>query len=80
MGDWVWLGLASGCLASAYFLIITAMRHGEMGVIAPFRYSALLYALVLGYLIWGEIPDAWTWMGIALLVGAGLCLIWSNRK
>ena len=76
---WVWLGLASACLAGAYHLIIMAMRHGDMGVIAPFRYSALLYALVLGYLIWGEIPDTWTWIGIGLLVGAGLTLIWSNR-
>jgi len=50
-----WLALASICLAWAYHLIIVAMRHGEMGVIAPFRYSALLYAVVLGYLIWGEV-------------------------
>lgn len=77
---WVWLALASACLAGAYHLIILAMRHGDMGVIAPFRYSALLYALVLGYLIWGEIPDTWTWIGIGLLVGAGLTLIWSNRR
>jgi len=75
-----WLALASICLAWAYHLIIVAMRHGEMGVIAPFRYSALLYAVVLGYLIWGEVPDGWTWVGIGLLVGAGLSLIWSNRK
>ena len=75
-----WLALASVCLAVAYHLIIAAMRHGEMGVIAPFRYSALVYAVVLGYLIWGEVPDGWTWVGIGLLVGAGLSLIWSNRK
>ena len=75
-----WLAMASVCLALAYHLIIVAMRHGEMGVIAPFRYSALLYAVVLGYLIWGEVPDGWTWIGIGLLVSAGLSLIWSNRK
>ncbi|MDI9332268.1 MAG: DMT family transporter [Alphaproteobacteria bacterium] len=76
----VWLGLSSVCLAAAYHLIIMAMRHGDMGVIAPFRYSVLLYALILGYLIWGEIPDGWTWIDIGLLVGAGLSLIWSNRR
>jgi len=52
----------------------------EFTLIAPFRYTALLYALILGYLIWGEIPDSWTWVGIGLLVGAGLSLIWSNRR
>ncbi|MEY2805169.1 MAG: Riboflavin transporter [Pseudomonadota bacterium] len=77
---WIWLLMASVCLAGAYHLIIVAMRHGEMGVIAPFRYSALLYAVVLGYLIWDEVPDGLTWLGIALLVSAGLSLIWSNRK
>ncbi len=77
---WLWLGLASLCLSGAYYLIILAMRHGDMGLIAPFRYSALLYAVVLGYLVWGETPDALTWLGIGLLVSAGLCLIWSNRR
>jgi drug/metabolite transporter (DMT)-like permease len=76
----LWLVLSSACLAMAYHFIIVAMRHGEMGVIAPFRYSALLYAVVLGYLVWGEIPDAITWIGIGLLVGAGLSLLWSNKK
>ena len=76
----LWLALASICLSGAYHLIIVAMRHGEMGVIAPFRYSALLYAVALGYLVWGEVPDALTWLGIGLLVSAGLSLIWSNRK
>ena len=78
--NWLWLTLSSACLATAYHFIIVAMRHGEMGVIAPFRYSALLYAVMLGYLVWGEVPDAVTWLGIALLVGAGLSLIWSNKK
>jgi drug/metabolite transporter (DMT)-like permease len=77
--NWLWLALSSACLATAYHFIIVAMRHGEMGVIAPFRYSALLYAVMLGYLVWGEVPDAVTWLGIALLVGAGLSLIWSNK-
>jgi drug/metabolite transporter (DMT)-like permease len=77
---WLALLLSSLCLAGAYHLIIVAMRHGDMGVIAPFRYSGLLYALVLGHVIWGDVPDGVTWLGIGLLVGAGLILIGSNRK
>jgi drug/metabolite transporter (DMT)-like permease len=80
LNTWLALLASSVCLAMAYHLIIVAMRHGEMGVIAPFRYSALLYALVLGHVIWGDVPDAVTWVGIGLLVGAGLILIGSNRK
>ncbi len=78
--SWLWLGLASLCLSGAYYQIMLAMRHGDMSVIAPFRYSALLYAVILGYLVWGEAPDALTWLGIGLLISAGLSLIWNNRR
>lgn len=74
------LALASALLAGAYYLIILCMREGEMSVTAPFRYSALLYSLVLGYLIWGDVPNLLAWCGIALLVGAGLYALYSERS
>ncbi len=70
---------ASAFLATAYYLLIVAMRAGEMSVIAPFRYSGLLFALVLGFVVWGDIPDTLAWAGIALLVGAGLYMLASER-
>jgi S-adenosylmethionine uptake transporter len=41
-------------------------------VVAPFRYASMLFALMWGYLIFGEIPDPLTWLGIAIVVGAGV--------
>ena len=39
---------------------------------APFKYSALLWALAVGFLVWGDVPDGWTLLGTVLLIGSGL--------
>ncbi|NML46118.1 DMT family transporter [Ramlibacter sp. G-1-2-2] len=72
------LGLLAGAsvvLSVGYYLITLAMRSGEMSVIAPFRYAGLLAALVLGYLVWGDVPNGLATAGIVLLVVAGLALL-----
>jgi drug/metabolite transporter (DMT)-like permease len=74
------LGAASVFLGSGYYLLIISMRAGEMSVVAPFRYAGLLYALVLGRVVWGDVPNALAWAGIALLVGAGLYVLHSERS
>ena len=51
------------------------MRQGQMSVVAPFRYSGLLFALLLGWLVWGEVPNTLAFCGIGLLVGAGLYML-----
>ncbi|MCT8159983.1 DMT family transporter [Pseudoruegeria sp. SHC-113] len=55
-----------------YFAVTASIRSGELGVIAPFRYSRILFAMILGILVFGERPDAATWAGTALIVGSGL--------
>ena len=67
-----WLSLSSLLVSTGYYALIAAMRHGEMTVIAPFRYVGLLWAVLLGYFVWGTLPNAMGWCGIALLIGAGL--------
>jgi len=74
------LAAASVFLCGGYFLLIVSMRGGEMSVIAPFRYTGLLFALVLGYLVWGDVPNALAWAGIALLVAAGLYVLHGERS
>jgi drug/metabolite transporter (DMT)-like permease len=70
---------ASIFLSAGYYLLTVSMRAGEMSVIAPFRYAGLLFALVLGYAIWGDVPNALAWAGIALLVAAGLYVLHGER-
>lgn len=74
-----WLALTSVFLALAYHLIVASTRSGDLSAIAPFRYSGLLFALVLGWLIWGDVPNLPAWCGIALLLGAGLYLLARER-
>jgi drug/metabolite transporter (DMT)-like permease len=74
------LAAASVFLSGGYYLLTVAMRAGEMSVIAPFRYAGLLYALLLGFVVWGDVPNAVAWAGIALLVGAGLYVLHSERR
>jgi len=74
------LAAAAGLIATAYYLLIASMRIGEISVVAPFRYTSLLYALFLGYLIWDETPNLLAWTGILLLVGAGLYMLPRQKK
>ena len=74
------LAAASVFLSGGYYLIIVGMREGEMSVIAPFRYTGLLYALLVGWVVWRNVPNALAWVGIVLLMGAGLYILRSERN
>lgn len=73
------LALASVFLSTGYYGVIAAMRHGEVSVVAPFRYTGLLWALVIGFVVWGDVPNALGWAGIALLIGSGLFMLHRQR-
>jgi drug/metabolite transporter (DMT)-like permease len=74
------LSVAASLLATGYFLIVNSMRHGEVTIVAPFRYTGLLVALAGGYVIWGEVPTAMAWGGILLLLCAGLYLLHDETR
>lgn len=71
--------LTATLLAAGYWLIVLAMQAGEMSVVAPFRYVALLAALLLGWLVWGDLPNALASGGIVLLLAAGVYLLHEQR-
>lgn len=66
------LALASLLVLAGYQSIILAMRTGEISFVAPFRYTALVWALGIGFLFFGEVPDNWMIAGITLIIGSGL--------
>jgi len=78
-------GQAGSILAAGLFLIVgylssvTAMRHGDIGLVAPFRYTSLLWAIGLGWLAFGNLPDGWTLLGAAIVVGAGIFMLMRER-
>jgi drug/metabolite transporter (DMT)-like permease len=74
------LAIAAALLATGYYLIINSMRYGEISVVAPFRYSGLLVALLTGFIVWDEVPTAVAWGGIGLLLAAGVYLLHDERR
>ncbi|MEL6373909.1 MAG: DMT family transporter [Pseudomonadota bacterium] len=62
-----------------YAAMIYAMRAGEVSAIAPFRYSIILWAIAIGYVVWGDVPTLSTLLGIAIVVGAGLYTFYRER-
>jgi drug/metabolite transporter (DMT)-like permease len=65
-------------IALAQSLMIESFRLGEVALVAPFKYTSLVWAVLLGVLVWGDVPDAWTWIGSTLVVGSGL-YIWHRE-
>lgn len=86
--DWVPLVASDGAtlLAAAAFVIggyvfsVATMRVGDIGAVAPFRYTSLLFALVLGWAVFGEWPDALTIAGSATVVATGLFTLYRERS
>lgn len=64
---------------AGYALLTAAMRTGEIGAVTPFRYTRLVFAMILGLVVFGERPDGWTLIGSATVVAAGLFILLSLR-
>jgi len=67
-------------LSAAYVLIVQAMRSGEVAVVSPFRYTVLLWALVIQVVVFGIWPDSLTVLGSAILVATGIYTVYRERK
>jgi len=77
------LGLLAmmGVVGSLSMYVLTvAYRAAPAAVVAPFEYSALLWGVLLGWLIWRELPDAWVWAGTAVIVAAGLYILHREQR
>ncbi len=66
-------------LIVGYLTSVMAMRSGDIGLVAPFRYTSLLWAIALGLFVFGDLPDGWTLLGATIVVGAGLFTILRER-
>jgi drug/metabolite transporter (DMT)-like permease len=76
-------GLIAGAATfgiAAYAALTTAMRSGQIAVVTPFRYTRLLFAMILGVTVFGERPDAATLLGAAIIVACGVIILSQNRR
>ncbi len=70
------LGSISGYM---HLLVVRAFRLAPLSLLAPFQYFEIISATVLGYALFGDFPTASKWLGIAIIVGSGLFIIWRER-
>ncbi|MEQ9260978.1 MAG: DMT family transporter [Roseovarius sp.] len=87
-GDWApmdgpALAVTAGAavmIIGGYLFSIMTMRVGEISFVTPFRYTSLIWALLLGFVLFGEWPAPLTFLGAAIVVGCGLFTIWREAR
>jgi drug/metabolite transporter (DMT)-like permease len=65
----IFIGVAS---TAGQWIVVLAFRYADASVLAPFSYTQLLWVSILGFLIFGEVPDIWTVTGAVFIVASGL--------
>lgn len=78
--DWLNLIAAAAFLTGGYICSVATMRIGDIAAIAPFRYTALLWSILIGVLFFDEIPDQWTLIGSAIIVAMGVFSFYRENK
>lgn len=72
--------MVMGILAAiAMVLFVNAYKYAETNFVAPFEYSAMVWAVTYGFFIFGDFPDSFTWIGAAVVITAGILMIWRDR-
>ncbi|MGB0960795.1 MAG: DMT family transporter [Halocynthiibacter sp.] len=77
--SWMLLFGAAIFIIGGYLFSIMVMRVGDIDFVAPFRYTALIFALVLGFVFYDEWPDFWTLVGSAIVVATGLYTLYREH-
>jgi len=74
------LVLAALALIAGNLTVVMAMRVGEVAVVAPLRYTSLIFAVTMGWFVFGDLPDGWTLAGAALVIGSGVYAFYRERQ
>ncbi len=80
LSNWVQIVSMVAFTVVGYWAITAAMRIGDVSVVAPFRYSRIIFALIVGMLAFGERPDMWTLIGVSITIAAGLYAFLRERR
>ncbi len=78
--EWGLLAAIGLCAALGHYLVIRAYERAPASLLAPFTYVEILSASALGYALFGDFPDSWTWAGIAILIASGIYIALRERR
>ena len=78
--DWGLFAIAGLFIGVAHYFMIEAYRLSEAAVVAPFKYSGILWAVLFGYIVWGDVPDTFIICGGTLVIASGLYILQRETK
>lgn len=79
-GDlWLFLGFGLGC-GMQQWLLTVSFRYAEASLLAPFEYLAMIFAVIVGYVFWSEVPVLTTWLGAGVIAASGLFIFMRRQK
>ena len=78
--DWALLCSLGVFGALGHYCVAKAMTYASANFVAPFNYTQMIGSVIVGYFMFAEVPDFYTWLGTAVIVGAGLTVSWQGRK
>jgi len=78
--EWGMIIGASAALIFGYMFVVMVMRVGDISFVAPFRYTALLWSIFLGWLVFNTLPDVWTVTGASIVVATGIFTFYREAK
>ena len=78
--DWALLCSLGVFGAMGHYCVARAMTYASANFVAPFNYTQMIGSVIVGYLMFAEVPDFYTWLGTAVIVGAGLMVGWQGRR
>jgi drug/metabolite transporter (DMT)-like permease len=79
MQEWVLLAVISIMSVAAQLLLVKALEYAPASVLQPFNYSLLVFATIIGFLVFSELPDRWTIVGAGIVIASGLYVIYLQR-
>ncbi len=80
MQDIFAIGALGGMGFIAHYTMVQSLNAADASLVAPFNYVRVLWAIGLGYLLFGEIPDLWTFVGGGIVIASGLYVLWRETR
>ncbi|MCB1744994.1 MAG: DMT family transporter, partial [Gammaproteobacteria bacterium] len=75
-----WMLAFAACATFSNLMAAQAVRSADMSVVMPVRFTRLVFAALIGYLVFAEVPDIATWIGSAMIAGASIYIAYRERK